>query len=481
MKPGQLLRVVGFLVLALLVILGLFALQGRDSQVEVIEPSQRSLVEALAVSGRVRGRMESRLAFEVGGTLEGFEVEEGQVVEAGQILARLESDRLQAQVGQARARVGVAEAQRRLAERKPLPSEFSEVEAEVERAREAAEAALESARQRWKESLVGPRMEQIEQARAARDQALAELAQRERDWLRQRELEAQGAVSRQAQEQAFTAFETARQNHENAQARLAELENGTRPEVLEQARQAVLAAEAELRAAREAGEARLQQLRDRPRVEDVELAQEQVKEAKAALELASQQEGQAVLRAPYDGVVGLKLLRDGDQAGPNTPVLTFSSRPNLEVRVDIDESDLSRIKLGQQAIVSARGFPEQFEVSVGEFAGEIDAVRGTLEVRLWSEDFPDWILPGQTVDVNLLLTPQQERLVLPLTSVRLKGIQTYIAVVSEGRVELREVQLSGPTEEGYLVESGVEPGELVVRYPQEVEDGQRVRTKKVEF
>lgn len=461
--------------LILLIGFALLQWRARADAVEVTRPARQDLAEVLALSGRVHGRQESRLAPEVSGTLRAVLVKEGQAVKAGQEVARLDQGRLQAQLAQAQERVRVSQAQLEVARRGPLPAEIEQVRSEVESQRLAARAAVESARQRLLEAERGTRVEQVEQARAALREATAEVEQRAREAARQEGLARQGAVALQAAEQARTLALRAEQARESARARLEELERGPRPEVREQARQAVLAAEADLLAAQEAGAARLQQLRDLPRPEDVALAQAQVSEARQAAQVVQEQLQQAEIRAPYDGIVGKQLLRVGDQAGPSAPVFSFSSDPALEIRVDVDESDVPRLALGQRAEVRPSGHAESFPATVRELSPEVDALRGTLEVRLSPESPPGWLVPGQTVDVNLFLAEQKSWMVLPLTCVVLRADGAEVMVVEDGVVKRRSVQVSSPTTKGYLIRSGLEGQELVLLYPQGVQEGQRVR------
>ena len=445
----------------------------RPTKVEVVKVATDTLTEVLAVSGQVRGRTDSQLAPEAAGTISEVLVQEGEQVKAGQVLAKLNQARLSANRDQAAKQVEVARAQLEVAQRGPLPSELEEVRSESARRQSVAAASLESARQGLQEAQVGPREEQVKQAAADLKRAQADLEQRRRDLARQKELYQQGAVSQQTFEQSQTAEEQASASVEATRQRLTELQVGTRPEQLEQARQ-----EAELAAAKRTGESQIQQLLDRPRPEDVELARAQLEQAQAALQVAEEQLAQAVVKAPYDGLIGRKLLDEGDQAGPNAPILTMASLPGLEIRVDIDESERARVKLGQTAEVRAPGYPESFQAEVTEFAGEIDSVQGTLEARLFPKETPGWLVPGQTVDVNILLSSESERLLVPLTSVSLIGNGAKVLTVENGRLKERQVQVSSPTEKGYLIQSGVEAGEQVVRYPQGLQEGQKVRIER---
>lgn len=468
-RLGPWLTAVLFLVVAVL------GWRGRPTAIEVVTPKTETLAEVIALSGQVRGVEESRLAPEVAGTVRFLLVAEGQAVKKGRSLALLDTEPLQAQYEQALARVQVAEAQLGVARRKPLDSQVEQVRAEVQGQQIAARASLASARERLREAETGPRVEQQEQARASLRQAHAETEQSAREALRQASLLAQGAVSKQSAEQAQTAAERARQAEMAARARLAELENGTRAEQVEQARQAVVAAQADALAADQGGDARLAQLLEQPRVEDVRLAQAQVDEARSAVVTARRQLEQAAVLAPYDGIVGRRLLRVGDLAGPNDPVFTFSSQPSLEVRVDVDESDRSRLALGQEAEIRASGYADTLRAKVKELSPEVDPLRGTLEVRLAITSPPTWLLPGQTVDVNLILGASKPRMVLPLTCVVLKGDGAEVAALEADRVHWRKVEVSSPTERGYLIRAGVDEGDKLALYPQGLVEGQRAR------
>jgi HlyD family secretion protein len=470
-------RLTPWLALGLAIVLVAAFSRERPTKVQVVRPAARQLAEVIALSGRVRGVQESQLAPEVSGTVEALLVSEGESVKKGAKLARLETARLRAQRDQALEKIRVAQAQLAVARRGPLPSQLEQARSEVESQRLGARAAAESARQALLEAQRGPRPEQIAQAQAVLREAEAEAEQRTREAQRQAKLLADGAVSKQGAEQALTQARQAAEAVQSAKARLAELENGTRPEEVERARQAVASAQADVLAAEQAGAARIQQLLDQPRAEDVRLAEAQVQEARSAAQIVEEQLRQADVLAPYDGVVGRRLLRVGDQAGPNSPIFTFSSRPALEIRVDVDESDRARLAPGLKAEIRANGYSETFQAEVKELSPEVDTVRGTIEARLAPLTPPPWLVPGQTVDVNLILEQQKDRLVLPLTCVILRGSKAEVVVVESDVARFRSVEISSPTQEGYLIRSGLEEGDLVALYPQGLSDGQKVRAQ----
>lgn len=223
------------------------------------------------------------LAFNAMGRIEKIYVQEGDEVKAGQLLAELDKDRYEANVKRLRAQV---EAQR------------------------AVLAALQA----------GTRRQQIEEAKAAVQKAEAFLQNTEREYLRLKALLEGNAVSRQAFENAETAYRTAQHDLKAAQEALS------------------LAIEG-------------------PRKEDIEAAKATLVSYEAALEYAVKELEDSMLHALSDGIVENRLLEPGDMASPNVPVLTLALKEPLWVRCYVDEPYLGRIHSGMRARILSDSFP----------------------------------------------------------------------------------------------------------------------------
>lgn len=192
---------------------------------------------------------------------------------------------------------------------------------------------------------------------------------------------------------ADLAHETAirRAEAEAARAALRELEAGSRDEEIGQAEAALAAAEAEAvrladefrrsevlfarevipkqrfdaaRAGRDASQAQLRQARESlalvrkgPRRERIDQGRARLREAEAALALASERLGYATLTAPVAGTVLSKNVEPGEQVATGTPVITIGELDSVWMRAFIPETDLGRIKLGQQARVTTDTWP----------------------------------------------------------------------------------------------------------------------------
>jgi HlyD family secretion protein len=418
---------------------------GRPILVEVVPPERRAVMETVAASGQVSGRRESVVGSPVQGVVAELCVDEGDVVRRGQPLARIQNNVAQAQVRQAEQALRTARAQLVQTEAGARPSELQASRAQVQQA----------------EATVGQREAQVAQARAAVTQAEArrELAQKNLE--RNRYLLREGAIARQSVDQAEMEYRAA----------VAEVAS---------AREGVATAQANLAAARAAvaaARAQSRTLEEGPRPEAVLVARLRVREAEAALQVAREQARSAIARAPFAGTVTKIITERGGPVGTNGILrLVQTGRP--EIPVDVDESNLANLRVGQPAVITSSTFRDaRLEARVTRISPQVDPARGTVEVRLVPSRSVSWLRPGETVNVNIITAPSAPRLVIPRSAIRREGDRTVVLLVKNGRAVAQPVTL-GPVE-GDLVPvlQGLTPTDLVVRQADQVTPGARVQAR----
>jgi multidrug resistance efflux pump len=102
---------------------------------------------------------------------------------------------------------------------------------------------------------------------------------------------------------------------------------------------------------------------DRAREEDRSLAEADVKLAQAQLDEAQARYDKTFIRSPIDGSVLRKHHRNGESVSNSStvpdPVLTIGDRKALRVRMDVDETDVSKVTVGQRAYVTADAYGKQ--------------------------------------------------------------------------------------------------------------------------
>lgn len=145
--------------------------------------------------------------------------------------------------------------------------------------------------------------------------------------------------------------------------------------------------------------------------------------ARSDLALAEEAYGKTRVRAPFDGTVLNIFARAGEMVSPSMegPLIMFGDLSTIQVRAEVEERDVAKVRIGQKAVVKADAFPDQeFEGVVTEISGALGspriATRGprrpndvdVLEVVVKLDGVPP-LLTGMRVDVFFHLQDAQVR------------------------------------------------------------------------
>ncbi len=185
----------------------------------------------------------------------------------------------------------------------------------------SAEAMLRENEAALRRTVNGARAEERREALATLKAAEAVLENARIEAERRRQLAVQGVISREEADRYEREFRVARARHDEAQQRYALVEADAREE-------------------------------DRSRAEaEVALARARLQEARALLE-------KTLVRSPVSGVVLRKHHKAGESVSTqfDSPIVTVADDSKLRVRMDVDETDVGKIRLGQQAYVTADAF-----------------------------------------------------------------------------------------------------------------------------
>ncbi|MEX2501716.1 MAG: efflux RND transporter periplasmic adaptor subunit [Trueperaceae bacterium] len=364
-------------------------------------------------SGVVEALRERSLAFRNGGTVAEVEVEEGDVVEAGRPLLRLDVTELQRSIASTRS---------------SLDSARAELERTVAQLR-VDRLDLESA---------------VAQANDRRLQAESDLRDREADIARVQRLLDLGAASRDelrsaqdARDAAARALEQATLSLETARTRLAN-------------QQSLIDAQ------RSSAEARVSQL-------ETDLANLQARL------------GDAELVAPFDGVVAMLAVDPGDAAGTQ-PVVTIADPNELRVRASFDENRAGELAVGQRAdVVPDADTRTRLPATVQRLAPVAVREGGSAQVEMllsFDGDAVSQVRPGYTVTTRVRVAEFDEALLMPLEAITEPGSGPAYAFRIEpgsdpGRGVARRVEVQVLDRNATVAAldpnaSSLEPGALIV-------------------
>ena len=240
---------------------------------------------------------------------------------------------------------------------------------ELDASVQAAQAQLAAAEARERDLSSGARPQEVAAAEAVLTAATERVTAATRDAERARTLFEGGAVSRQTAENAATALEVATADREQARERLDLVREGTRTETL-QAQRSVVA------------------------------------QARAQLALVEASRSNAVITAPFSGVVTIRHREPGETVTPGAPVVTLLDPDDRWVRIYVREDAIGRVSLGLAAEIRSDTYPDR------TYSGEVVFIGNEAEFTprnvQTTEERTKLVYPVKvriTGDVNFELKP----------------------------------------------------------------------------
>jgi len=185
--------------------------------------------------------------------------------------------------------------------------------------------------------------------------------------------------------------------------------------------------------------------------------------AEARVRQARSDIGDRNVRAPFDGVLGIRQVSPGALITPTTVIATLDDISRVYVDFPVPESQLANVAAGQALSARSASYPGRtFEGEVSIVDARIDPVTRAVTVR---GDFPNpdqALRPGMLLEVTLT-RPQRQALVLPEIAVVQVGSSSYVFRVGDDAVvERAVVQIGGRRDGKAEILSGLKTGDQVV-------------------
>ena len=204
-------------------------------------------------------------------------------------------------------------------------------------------------------------------------------------------------------------------------------------------------------------------------LEDLRQAEAEVARAKPALENAQVQLSYATITAPIKGVIASVSTEEGETvaAGMQAPTfVTIIDLDRLQVDAYVDEVDIGKVRVPQQAIFTVDAFPAD------EFEGRTTAIypKAVIQDNVVNYDvvidittpYRDMLRPEMTANVTILLETRKDVLAVPAKAVHRVHGKNIAYVLVRGQPEERAVKI-GWKDNGWIeVAAGLQEGETVL-------------------
>jgi HlyD family secretion protein len=399
----------------------------------------------------------------VGGQVVQLAVDEGDTVKAGQLIARMDPSDSLTNMQQSAADLESAHAKLRQssdqANIQPL------LTATAIRQAQSSLASAEATLRQTKTALIP---QKLSSAQTGYDQAKANYDQSAKNLERQNALLAKGFVAKSQVESADQQYTVTKAQMDAAKSKLDTVKDET-----DQDLQAAEARVEEAKASLDSAKANAYQVRVRR--DDIVQSRAQVERARAAVKNAQTQIGYATVVAPRAGVVVKKYVEAGSivtagrqamaGSGSGVTIVEIADVSRMRVVVDVDESDIAKISIGQQVDVSVEACPDElFPARVIKIAPEAQVTQSvtTVPVTVELQHADSRLKPEMNATCDFVIDRKENVLFVPIEAISETDAGTEVTVLDHGQQAVRKVEV-GLTGDDYCeVVSGLRDGETVV-------------------
>jgi HlyD family secretion protein len=433
------------------------AATAQELDTAVVE--RTTLNDSIESSGTVAAARSITLTFATSGVVNTVNVEVGDIVTAGQVLATVETSDLEYQIQLQERALIVQQANYDQLIAPPSESEIAQAEASLASAQSQllqAQVSLRSAPNSvtLNCSDVTDRQRDVDDAQADYDDYVAAGFELDATFLPDPD-----STFGLSLRDALEALEVAQ----------AQCDNTT---TVEEYELQVASAQASV----DQAQASLDALLAGADAEDVAASLAQLEQQELELEDARSALEDAELAAPFDGVVSAVDVVVGNSVSSSTAVISLVDDSQLHVDVQIDELDIPQVELGQSVIVAPDALEDATLTGVVARVAPVGETTDgvvTYEVRIDLTDARTYpIFVGMTTDVEIVIGSEPDVLVVPTEAIQRAGINEFVEVVNDDGTTRSVNVTTGTTLDGYTVISGdIEEGLQVVIPEEEAQTG----------
>ncbi len=323
-------------------------------------------------------------------------VDVGTLVKQGDVIARLDTSTLDAEVAKAEAGLALAQANLDRVKAAPRPEQILEARSALS----ATQAAVAQAAANRDEVKKGATPAEIDRAQADVQQAyLAMVDARTKRDLLDNDHEQDKATRKQVDD-ANELYVIANREYEAAQLRLDKLRAGAEPAAVRAAQAGVSASNAELAAQ----QAQIDRLLAGATPEDIAVLEASVAQAQAGLDRAKAMRQQAEIVAPFDGAISDVLIREGQYVNAGQPIVLVGDLSDLQIETtDLNEKDVAGLKIGDKVMVTVDALPGvQVEGTIAKIAPKSSKTTGVnYAVTIDLAEIPEGLRWGMTALVEM--------------------------------------------------------------------------------
>ncbi len=182
----------------------------------------------------------------------------------------------------------------------------------------------------------------------------------------------------------------------------------------------------------------------------------------ADISLLKAQIAKTEIRAPFDGVIGIRYVSEGGYISPTTRIATLQNLSTVKIDFSIPEKYINDIVRETEITFSIPGTEKKYKGRIFAIEPKIDENTRTVFMRAVCTNADDKIFPGAFANIEVVLKEIRNALMVPTESIipELKSQKVFLYKGGEARPQTVETGLRTDTK--ILVSKGLQPGDTVI-------------------
>jgi membrane fusion protein, multidrug efflux system len=168
------------------------------------------------------------------------------------------------------------------------------------------------------------------------------------------------------------------------------------------------------------------------------------------------------LRAPFDGVIGLRNLSEGSYVNPNTKIARLIKNRPLKIEFSVPERYSGEIKAGFPVKFGVDGISQSFDANVYAVDPKIDLNTRTVIVRALYPNINEELKPGRYARITLQISDMDNAVAVPTESIIPEMEGEKVFVYRSGRAQAQFVTIGLRTESHIQILNGLEFGDTLL-------------------
>ena len=187
-----------------------------------------------------------------------------------------------------------------------------------------------------------------------------------------------------------------------------------------------------------------------------------IRAMKADIEEIHAKLAQTELRAPFDGIIGLRQVSVGAYASPNTAVATLTNTAKLKIEFSVPERYAGILKPGAPLTFRVEGEPKEYSANVYATNSIVDQNTRTFSVRAIYDNSTRELVPGRYVSVSLVTRTFENAMAVPSEAIISEMGIDKVFLYKSGKAVPVEISKGLRTDAEVQITSGLEVGDTVI-------------------